>query len=245
LRDPDVGRSLTIHPDPDRGLDPVGRVDLGLAGLVPVDLDQVVLAVTGLVDPGDRVDLRPADRVDLDLGLAGLVGRELQDLTDRADLAVTGLVNLVDRVDLRPADRVDLDLGLVGLVVLAVTGLVDPGDRVDRVDLVGPADLVDQGVTDLVDLAGRVDRHRLGTHPGAHTIGVTRKWAAPLTRRTALAFPTMARRLRPGSAGSAGMADPLPEGLHITGTGRRLLVAGTVLRLPVVGTVHGMGRRAT
>jgi hypothetical protein len=280
LRDPDVGRSLTIHPDPDRGLDPVGRVDLGLAGLVPVDLDQVVLAVTGLVDPGDRVDLRPADRVDLavtglvdpgdrvdlrpadrvdlDLGLAGLVGRELQDLTDRADLAVTGLVNLVDRVDLRPADRVDLDLGLVGLVVLAVTGLVVLAvtglvDRVGRaglgdlVDLrlVGPADLVDQGVTGLVDLAGRVDRHRLGTHPGAHTIGVTRKWAAPLTRRTALAFPTMARRLRPGSAGSAGMADPLPEGLHITGTGRRLRVAGTVLRLPVVGTVHGMGRRAT
>jgi hypothetical protein len=228
----------------------VGRVDLGLAGLVPVDLDQVVLAVTGLVDPGDRVDLRPADRVDLDLGLAGLVGRELQDLTDRADLAVTGLVNLVDRVDLRPADRVDLDLGLVGLVVLAVTGLVDRvgraglGDLVD-LRLVGPADLVDQGVTGLVDLAGRVDRHRLGTHPGAHTIGVTRKWAAPLTRRTALAFPTMARRLRPGSAGSAGMADPLPEGLHITGTGRRLRVAGTVLRLPVVGTVHGMGRRAT
>lgn len=170
-----MGRSLTIHPDPDRGLDPVGRVDLGLAGLVPVDLDQVVLAVTGLVD---RV----------------------------------GRAGLGDLVDLR---------------------------------LVGPADLVDQGVTGLVDLAGRVDRHRLGTHPGAHTIGVTRKWAAPLTRRTALAFPTMARRLRPGSAGSAGMADPLPEGLHITGTGRRLRVAGTVLRLPVVGTVHGMGRRAT
>jgi hypothetical protein len=294
LRDPDVGRSLTIHPDPDRGLDPVGRVDLGLAGLVPVDLvpvdlDQVVLAVTGLVDPGDRVDLRPADRVDLrpadrvdlavtglvdpgdrvdlrpadrvdlDLGLVGLVGRELQDLTDRADLvAPVGRADLVDRVDLRPADRVDLDLGLVGLVVLAVTGLVVLAvtglvDRVGRaglgdlVDLrlVGPADLVDQGVTGLVDLAGRVDRHRLGTHPGAHTIGVTRKWAAPLTRRTALAFPTMARRLRPGSAGSAGMADPLPEGLHITGTGRRLRVAGTVLRLPVVGTVHGMGRRAT
>jgi hypothetical protein len=253
LRDPDVGRSLTIHPDPDRGLDPVGRVDLGLAGLVPVDLvpvdlDQVVLAVTGLVDPGDRVDLRPADRVDLDLGLVGLVGRELQDLTDRADLvAPVGRADLVDRVDLRPADRVDLDLGLV---VLAVTGLVVRVDRVGLADLVdlrlvGPADLVDQGVTGLVDLAGRVDRHRLGTHPGAHTIGVTRKWAAPLTRRTALAFPTMARRLRPGSAGSAGMADPLPEGLHITGTGRRLRVAGTVLRLPVVGTVHGMGRRAT
>jgi hypothetical protein len=209
----------------------------------------------------------------------GLVGRELQDLTDRADLvAPVGRVDLglgrVDRVD--GVDRVGLDLGLVGLVVLAVTGPVVRVDRVglaglgDLVDLrlVGPADLVDQGVTGLVDrvdlgglvvlvvlvgraglglmgpvdLAGRVERR---THPGAHTIGVTRKWAAPLTRRTALAFPTMARRLRPGSTGSAGTADPLPEGLHITGTGRRLRVAGTVLRLPVVGTLHGMGRRAT
>jgi hypothetical protein len=275
LRDPDVGRSLTIHPDPDRGLDPVGRVDLGLAGLVPVDLvpvdlDQVVLAVTGLVDPVDRVDrvdLRPVDRVDLDLGLVGLVGRELQDLTDRADLvAPVGRADLVGLVDLG-LGRVDLDLGLVGLVVLAVTGLVDRvglaglGDLVD-LRLVGPADLVDQGVTGLVDLgglvvlvgraglglmgpvdlAGRVD---LRTHPGAHTIGVTRKWAARVTRRTASAHPTTVRRHRPGSMDSAGMADPLPEGLHITGTGRRLRVAGTVLRLPVVGTLHGTGRRAT
>jgi hypothetical protein len=98
------------------------------------------------------------------------------------------------------------------------------------------------GLMGPVDLAGRVERR---THPGAHTIGVTRKWAAPLTRRTALAFPAMARRLRPGSTGSAGMTDALPEGLHVTGTGRRLRVAGTVLRLPVVGTLHGMGRRAT
>jgi hypothetical protein len=176
--------------------------------------------------------------LDRDQGL-GLAGR-----------GVTGLVVLVD---LGLVDRVVL--GLVGRVVpdlagRGVTGLVDRvhlaglGDLVD-LRLVGPADLVDQGVTGLVDLAGRVDRHRLGTHPGAHTIGVTRKWAAPLTRRTALAFPTMARRLRPGSTGSAGMADPLPDGLHITGTGRRLRVAGMVLRLPVVGTVHGMGRRAT
>jgi hypothetical protein len=253
LRDPDVGRSLTIHPDPDRGLDPVGRVDLGLAGLVAVDLDQVVLAVTGLVDPGDRVDLRPADRVDLrpadrvdlDLGLVGLVGRELQDLTDRADLvAPVGRADLVGLVDLG-LGRVDLDLGLVdrvdrellvGLEDLVVPAVQDPTDLAVQGDRVDPVD---------PDLAGRVDRHRLGTHPGAHMIGVTRKWAAPLTRRTALAFPTMARRLRPGSTGSAGMADPLPEGLHITGTGRRLRVAGTGRRLPVVGTVHGMGRRAT
>jgi len=136
-------------------------------------------------------------------------------------------------------------LGLVDLAGRGVTGLVDRvhlaglGDLVDRVDLGGRAGL---GLMGPVDLAGRVERR---THPGAHTIGVTRKWAAPLTRRTALAFPTMARRLRPGSTGSAGMTDALPEGLHVTGTGRRLRVAGTVLRLPVVGTLHGMGHRAT
>jgi hypothetical protein len=183
LRDPDAGRSLTIHLDLDRAV-------LGLA-------DPAGLVVLGLVDRVDRAVL----------GLAGLVVLGLVDLAGR------GVTGLVDRVH------------LAGLG--------------DLVDLVGRAGL---GLMGPVDLAGRVERR---THPGAHTIGVTRKWAAPLTRRTALAFPTMARRLRPGSTGSAGMTDALPEGLHVTGTGRRLRVAGTVLRLPVVGTLHGMGRRAT
>jgi hypothetical protein len=261
FRGPDAGRSLTIHPDLDRdqGLGLAGRgvtglVDRAVLGLVgpadPVDLGLAGLAgrgVTGLVDPGDRAGLVVLDLVDR--VVLGLVGRVVPDLAGR------GVTGLVDRVHLAGlGDLVDLDrVHLAGL-----------GDLVD-LRLVGPADLVDQGVTGLVDrvhlaglvvlvgraglglmgpvdLAGRVERR---THPGAHTIGVTRKWAAPLTRRTALAFPTMARRLRPGSTGSAGMADPLPDGLHITGTGRRLRVAGMVLRLPVVGTVHGMGRRAT
>ena len=191
MRDPDAGRSLTIHLDLDR-------------------------AVLGLADPADPVDLGLVDRVDR--AVLGLVG-----LADPADPVDLGLVDLVDPVV----------LGLVDLAGRGVTGLVD------RVDLGGRAGL---GLMGPVDLAGRVERR---THPGAHTIGVTRKWAAPLTRRTALAFPTMARRLRPGSTGSAGMTDALPEGLHVTGTGRRLRVAGTVLRLPVVGTLHGMGRRAT
>jgi hypothetical protein len=269
LRDPDAGRSLTIHLDLDRAV-------LGLADPAdPVDL--------GLVDRVDPVVLGLVDRVDpVVLGLVDLAGRGVTGLVDpahRAALVVLGLVDLGDRAVLGLADPVDLGLvdladpvvlGLVDLAGRGVTGLVDRvhlaglGDLVD-LGLVGPADLVDQGVTGLVDLgglvvlvvlvgraglglmgpvdlAGRVERR---THPGAHTIGVTRKWAAPLTRRTALAFPTMARRLRPGSTGSAGMTDALPEGLHVTGTGRRLRVAGTVLRLPVVGTLHGMGRRAT
>ncbi len=230
FRGPDAVRSLTIHPDLDRdqGLGLAGR---GVTGLV----DLVDRAVLGLVDPADPVDLGLAGR-----GVTGLV-----DPGDRAGLVVLVDLGLVDRVVLGLVGRVVPDLAGRG-----VTGLVDRvhlaglGDLVD-LGLVGPADLVGRGVTGLVDLAGRVDRHRRPTRPGAHTIGVTRKWAAPLTRRTALAFPTMARRLRPGSTGSAGMADPLPDGLHITGTGRRLRVAGMVLRLPVVGTVHGMGRRAT
>jgi hypothetical protein len=261
FRGPDAGRSLTIHPDLDRdqGLGLAGRgvtglVDRAVLGLVgpadPVDLGLAGLAgrgVTGLVDPGDRAGLVVLDLVDR--VVLGLVGRVVPDLAGRG---VTGLVDRVhlaglgDLVDLRlvgPADLVGRGVtGLVGLVDRV--GLAGLGDLVD-LGLVGPADLVGRGVTGLVDLAGRVDRHRRPTRPGAHTIGVTRKWAAPLTRRTALAFPTMARRLRPGSTGSAGMADPLPDGLHITGTGRRLRVAGMVLRLPVVGTVHGMGRRAT
>jgi hypothetical protein len=203
LRDPDAGRSLTIHLDLDR-------------------------AVLGLVDPADPVGrglVDPADPVGR--GLVDPAGRGVTGLGDRVHLA--GLGDLVDLGLVGPADLVDQ----------GVTGPVDPAGLVDRVVLVGRAGLRLMGP---VDLAGRVGQR---THPGAHTIGVTRKWAAPLTRRTALAFPTMARRLRPGSTGSAGMTDALPEGLHVTGTGRRLRVAGTVLRLPVVGTLHGMGRRAT
>ena len=175
-----------------------------------------------LADPAGLADLGPVDRVVL--GLVDL-GPVLQDLTGRAGRA----------------DRVDLDLvAPVGLVV-----------RVDRGLLVGLEDLVVPAVQDPTDLAGRVDlaarvdRHRLRTGPKVPTIGVTRKWAARVTRRTASAHPTTVRRHRPGSMDSAGTADLLPEGLRLTGMVRCLRVAGTVLRLPVAGTLDGMDRHAT
>jgi hypothetical protein len=257
LRGRDGGRSLTIHPalGPARGRDLADLAGRAVLGLVDRDL-------TGLVDLGP-VDLGPVDRVVL-----GLVGPGLQDLTGRADLVDLDLVAPVGRADLvdldlvAPVGRADLvDLGLVDLgrvvlglvdrVGLAVTGLVV---RVDRGLLVGLEDLVVPAVqdpTDLavqgdrVDLAARVDRHRPRTGPKVPTIGVTRKWAARVTRRTASAHPTTVRRHRPGSMDSAGTADLLPEGLRLTGMARRLRVAGTVLRLPVAGTLDGMGRRAT
>jgi hypothetical protein len=243
LRGRDGGRSLTIHPalGPARGRDLADLAGRAVLGLVDRDL-------TGLVDLGP-VDLGPVDRVVL-----GLVGPGLQDLTGRADLVDLDLVAPVGRADLVDLGLVDLGravLGLVDRVGLAVTGLVV---RVDRGLLVGLEDLVVPAVqdpTDLavqgdrVDLAARVDRHRPRTGPKVPTIGVTRKWAARVTRRTASAHPTTVRRHRPGSMDSAGTADLLPEGLRLTGMARRLRVAGTVLRLPVAGTLDGMGRRAT
>jgi hypothetical protein len=257
LRGRDGGRSLTIHPalGPARGRDLADLAGRAVLGLVDRDL-------TGLVDLGP-VDLGPVDRVVL-----GLVGPGLQDLTGRADLVDLDLVAPVGRADLVDLGLVDLGravLGLVDRVGLAVTGLVVRVDRVglavtglvvrvDRGLLVGLEDLVVPAVqdpTDLavqgdrVDLAARVDRHRPRTGPKVPTIGVTRKWAARVTRRTASAHPTTVRRHRPGSMDSAGTADLLPEGLRLTGMARRLRVAGTVLRLPVAGTLDGMGRRAT
>ncbi len=171
-----------------------------------------------------------------------------------------GVTGLGDRVVVRLVvlRLVVLRRVVLRLVVLrrAVTG---PGDRV-VVRLVvlrqGVLLLVGRGVTGLggrrvlrlvglVGLAARVDRHRLRTGPKVLTIEATPKWAAPMTRRTASAHPTMARRLRPRNTGSAGMTDPLPEALRLTGPVRRLRVAGTVRRLPAVGTLDGMGRHAT
>jgi hypothetical protein len=238
LRGRDGGRSLTIHPAlgpaPGRDLaDPAGPAVLGLVGR---DL-------TGLADLG------PVDRVVL-----GLVGPGLQDLTGRADRVDLDLVAPAGRADLVDLDLVGrvgrgrVVLGLVDRVGLAVTGLVV---RVDRGLLVGLEDLVVPAVQDPTDLAGRVDlaarvdRHRLRTGPKVPTIGVTRKWAARVTRRTASAHPTTVRRHRPGSMDSAGTADLLPEGLRLTGMVRRLRVAGTVRRLRVAGTLDGMDRHAT
>jgi hypothetical protein len=178
-----------------------------------------------------------------------------------ADLVVQGLVrDLVDRARVDPLDLVDMR-GRVGphLEDLAVRRRRDPLDLVaradldmrgrvglevrDRVDLAARADL------DLVDLAGRVDmdpldHRRRRTGLGVSTARVVPRWAAPTMRLTASVHPTTVRRLRRHNADSAGMAGLLPEGRRLTGSGRRPRVAGTDLRLPVVGTADGMGRRA-
>ncbi len=224
-------RAVPVVPAGRAVLRPVGRVvllDLLLTrrrGLVrPVGLDPAVPVVP------DRQDLVAPARL-VSLGLTDLVGRAV--LLDLAHRAVPGL------------------MGRVSLAVLAVPGLMgpvslaDPGGRVDPVD---PVDRVDPG--DRAGL-GRMDpvdpvaprRSRIG--PEVSTIAAVPSLAAPGTRRTASAHPTMARRLHPRNAGSAGMTDPLPEGLRPTGMGRRLRAVGTVLRLPVVGTVDGTGRHAT
>lgn len=224
--------------------------DLGL------DLDLVGRGVTGL---GGRVVLRPVvlRLVDLRLvepGLTGLVGRAVLRLValrrEVPRLVELGLTGLVGRVVLRRVvpRRVVPRLGVLGVLgLMRLVGLA----VLDKAVLVG---LVDRGLQDLTDrvgrvgrvgLAARVDRHRLRTGPRVLTTGVTPKWAAPMTRRTASAHPTMARRLRPRNTGSAGMTDPLPEALRLTGPVRRLRVAGTVRRLPAVGTLDGMGRHAT
>jgi hypothetical protein len=197
--------------------DPVGLADLVVQGLV-----------RDLVDRA-RVDLDPLDLVDMraraDLDMRGRAGPHLEDLAVRRRR---------DPLDL--VARADLDMrGRVGLEVR------------DRVDLAARADL---DLVDPVDLAGRVDmdpldHRRRRTGLGVSTARVVPRWAAPTMRLTASVHPTTVRRLRRHNADSAGMAGLLPEGRRLTGSGRRPRVAGTDLRLPVVGTADGMGRRAT
>jgi hypothetical protein len=250
-----------------------GLVVRDRAGLGPVDLvARVALVVRDRAGLGPvalvaRVDLDPVDPVDMrgrvgphleDLAvrhrrdpvdMRGPVGPHLEDLAvrhrrdpvdmrgqvDLEDLAVRHRrdpVDLVARADLDPVDM----RGRVGLGVR---------DRQDRVDLAARADL---DLVDPVDLAGRVDtdpldHRRRHTGLGVSTDRVVPRWAAPTMRRTASVHPTTVRRLRRRNADSAGMAGLLPEGRRLTGSGRRPRVAGTDLRLPVVGTADGMGRR--
>jgi hypothetical protein len=189
-----------------------------------------------------------------------------RDPVGLADLVVQGLVrglvrDLVVRRRRDPLDLVDMR-GRAGphLEDLAVRRRRDPLDLVaradldrvglevrDRVDLAARADL---DLVDPVDLAGRVDmdpldHRRRRTGLGVSTARVVPRWAAPTMRLTASVHPTTVRRLRRHNADSAGMAGLLPEGRRLTGSGRRPRVAGTDLRLPVVGTADGMGRRAT
>jgi hypothetical protein len=224
--------------------DPAGLAVRDLGGRV--DLDRVDL---GLVDRAG-----PADP-GLGLGLAVLVGRagldpvvrdpvgladqaDIRDLADLADLdlvarVVRDRVDRLDQADIRDrAGRVDPAAGLAELDLAARVVRVDLG-RADRVALGG-----------LADLAVRLDRHQRHGRPGVLSTGVAPRWAAPGMCHKASARPATVRRLRRHSTDGAGMAGLRPERRRLGGTDRRPRVDGAVRRLPVVGTVHGTGRRA-
>ena len=171
----------------------------------------------------------------------GPVDRELPDPMGRVDLG-----DLASRVAMGP-------VGLAAPVDLGQTGRAAPADRVEltsRVDRVAPVVLAAPAVPDLtgrVDLAGRaapVDRHRRRTSNTVSTTGVAPRWAAPGTCRTGSARRITGRRLRPGNTDSAGTVGLPPVLRRLSGTDHHLQVAGAGLRLPVVGTAHGTGRRA-
>jgi hypothetical protein len=222
-----MGLSLTRR-------DPVGLADLVVQGLVQ-----------GLVR--DLVDRDRAGRDPVDM--RGRVGLHLADLAVRRRRGRVDLVDMRGRVGLhlavrRRRGRVDLvDMrGRVGLHLedLAVRRRRDPVDLVARADL-DMRGRVGLGVRDRQD---RVDHRRRHTGLGVSTARVVPRWAVPTMRLTASVHPTTVRRLRRHNADSAGMAGLLPEGRRLTGSGRHPRVAGTDLRLPVVGTADGMGRRA-
>jgi hypothetical protein len=166
-----MGRSLTIRPDLDLGLDPdpdlaaledlvgladlmglVGRADLRLAVLRPAVLRRVVPLLAVLADLTDLVGLRLVGlrRVDLRLVDLRLVGLRRVDLR-LVDLDPMALVGLGDRLGpVGPVVPVGLDLAdldlVVDLVVPELTSRVDPAapDLTGRVDLAGPVALVDR-----------------------------------------------------------------------------------------------------
>jgi hypothetical protein len=180
------------------------------------------------------------------------------DLVDRAGPDLVGLVAIrdpADPVDLAvrlPVDRMDLAVRMVRAGLADIRDPADPvdlpgqGDRVDRVDLAGPAD-PDPGLADLpapVGPADPVDWRRSSGSPRGHSTVVARRWAARGTRRAASAHPATVRHLRRYNTAGAGTTGPRLASRRVTGTDRRLQVDGTVLRRRVVGTTHGRDRHA-
>jgi hypothetical protein len=194
-----MGRSLTIRPDLDLGLDPdpdlaaledlvgladlmglVGRADLRLAVLRPAVLRRVVPLLAVLADLTDLVGLRLVvlRRVDLrlvDLRLVGLrrVGLRLVDLDPMALVGLGDRLGPVGPVVPVGLDLADLDL-VVDLVVPELTSRVDPAapDLTGRVDLAGPVALVDlvaPVVPVVPDLTARVDLAGPVDHRRRHT----------------------------------------------------------------------------
>jgi hypothetical protein len=209
-----------------------------------------VLADRGTGRPLTRQDLADRDR-DRVLGLLGLLGRVLVDRVMGRGLAGRVLVDRVMGRGLAGRDLAGRDLAGRDLAGRDLAGR----DLADR-DLAGrdlaDRDLADRGKgRDLADRGKGRDRADRDLGRGvadrcrrALTTGVMRRWVAPRMRLAASAHATTARRLRRQGEGSAGMMGLLPVGRRLTGTVRRLRVAGTVLRPPVVGTTGGMGPTA-
>jgi hypothetical protein len=223
---------------PPRQVDPVELVLVGQGDRVEL----MVLVPLRLVALR-QVALRQVDRVE-HMGPVVLVPPRLVDLGDLANrvrLVATGPADLVQTGRAAPADRV----GLMSLVDRA--GLADRVELMSRAALAVLAAPAVPNLTGRVDLAGRaapVDRHRRRTSNTVSTTGVAPRWAAPGTCRTGSARRITGRRLRPGNADSAGTVGLPPVLRRPSGTDHHLQVAGVGLRLPVVGTAHGTGRRA-
>jgi hypothetical protein len=239
-------------------LPPVVRVGLVVDLTVPaarVGLDRTDLAAPAgplvLDRMGRLVPVVPntVGRVDLDrMDLAGpvvpnMVGRVGLDLVDLAGPVVP---NMVGRVGLDLVGRVGLDrMDLVGRVVPAGLGLTGLVGLVGRVDPVDPVDPVVPVVLNMADPVGPVDRHRRHMCNAVSTTVVARSGVDRGMRRTASARPITARRPLHRNTDSGGTEDLRREGRHPTGTGRRLLAAGTGRRPPVAGIPIGTGRHAT
>jgi hypothetical protein len=263
-----LDRVLVLAPVPaDLVLVGQGEEHTGL--VAPVVLRRAVPVELVLVGQGDRVELmglvalvvlrlvaqRLVDRV----GLMPQVDRVVLDLPVPVVLDPVVLVDPVATDPVGPAAPVDLvqtglvdRVGLISRVDLAVpVDLVVPVDLAvpnltDLVDLVVPVDLaVLMSRVDLVDLVGQADSHTRRTSNTVSTTGVVLRWAAPGTCPTGSARRITGRRLRPGNTDSAGTAGLPPVLRRLSGTVHHLQVAGVGLRLPVVGTAHGTGRRAT
>jgi hypothetical protein len=225
------------------------RVELmGLAAAVVLVLPRLVGRAVPvelvLVGQGERVELMGLVAAVV-LVLPRLVGQVVPVELDLALLVAPAVP--VPPVAMAPVDRA------AALADLVQTGRVD---RVELMSLVDRADLEALAVlgapavpnlTGRVDLAGRaapVDRHRRRMSNTVSTTGVAPRWAAPGTCRTGSARRITGRRLLRGNADSAGTVALPPVLRRLSGTDHHLQVAGVALRLPVVGTAHGTGRRA-
>ena len=245
----DLGGPAVPDRVPALGPAPAGLVPVGDRVEPMVLVAAVVLAAPRLGGPVVLVQAGQGARVVLMVLVAAgvlvaprLVGRAVpveQGLVAPAVLAPPVAMAPVDRAVLAdlarraaPVDRVEL-MSQVDRAGLA--------DRVELTSLVAPAV---PNLTGLVDRAARADRHRRRTSNTVSTTTLDPRWAAPGTCPTDSARPITGRRLGPGSTDSAGTVGLPPVLRRHSGTDRRLQVAGAGLRLLVVGTPHGTGRRA-